>query len=175
MIQILALDTYQKLIQMDIKGNLVGFGIKHNLMQYFGPLDRLPLNIAILGGYTTMDITYNLANINGLQGNNQEATLEFNSFTIQTIASLDFPFISIYGGIGYDKGSSNLKINGTYDLTYSIEGTSTNVTETVTDPINIDFNANGVRGTLGVRFSLGFFKIYGDYTIKEPVGCNYLV
>lgn len=144
----------------DVDGSLIGFGIKHNLMQYFGPLDKLPLNVAILGGYTTMNTTYNIAN-------NQDATFKLNAFTIQTIASLDFPFVSIYGGIGYDKGTSNLKLKGTYELDYTIEGSNTTVSETVTNPINMDFKANGARGTLGVRFSLGFFKIYGDYTIKE--------
>ena len=144
----------------DVDGSLIGFGIKHNLMQYFGPLDKLPLNVAILGGYTTMNTTYNIAN-------NQDATFKLNAFTIQTIASLDFPFVSIYGGIGYDKGTSTLKLKGTYNLEYTIEGTNTTVNESVINPINMDFNADGARGTLGVRFSLGFFKIYGDYTIKE--------
>jgi len=150
----------------DVEGNLIGFGIKHNLMQYFGPLDKLPLNVAIFGGYTIMNTTYNIDKIN-----NQEATFKLNAFTIQTIASLDFPFITIYGGIGYDKGTSTLKLNGTYSLDYEIKDNSgnviDNVSESVTNPINMDFNANGARGTLGVRFSLGFFKIYGDYTIKE--------
>ena len=104
----------------EVEANLIGFGIKHNLMQYFGPLDKLPLNIAVFGGFTTMDMTYNLASIDGLPGNNQEAILEFSAFTIQTIASLDFPFISIYGAIGYDKGSSSIKINGKYELNYTM-------------------------------------------------------
>ena len=151
----------------DIEGNLIGFGIKHNLMQYFGPLDKLPLSIAIFGGYTSMNIAYNLANKNGLDGSNQEATFKLNAITIQTIASLDFPFISIYGGIGYDKGTSTLKLNGTYELEYTIEGTNTTINESVTNPINMDFNTSGPRGTLGLRLNLGFFKIYGDYTIKE--------
>ncbi|MFK5957266.1 MAG: hypothetical protein QM495_00185 [Lutibacter sp.] len=151
----------------DVKGNLIGFGVKHNLMQYFGPLDRLPLNVSVFGGFTTMNITYDLASINGLDGNNQEATLKFNTFTIQTIASLDFPFVTIYGAIGYDKGTSTLKLNGTYDLEYTLEGSNNTVNETVTDPINSKFNANGARGTLGLRIGLGFFKIYGDYTFKE--------
>ncbi len=151
----------------DVKASLVGFGIKHNLMQYFGPLDKLPLNIALFGGFTTMNATYNLQNRDGLPGNNQETKTKFNSYTIQTLASLDFPIVSIYGGIGFDKGSSNLKINGTYDLTYTIEGTNTTVTESIIDPINMDFDVSSITGTLGIRLSLGFFKIYGNYTIKE--------
>ena len=97
----------------DIEGNLIGFGIKHNLMQYFGALDKLPLNLAIFGGFTMLNTTYNIEEINGLSGKNQEITFKLNAFTIQTIASLDFPFITIYGGLGYDKGTSTLKLKGT--------------------------------------------------------------
>jgi len=152
----------------DVKGNLIGLGIKHNLMQYVGPLDKLPLNVSLLVGYTTMKSTYNLQNVSTLSGSNQEATFNLNAYTFQALASLDFPIITLYGGIGYDKGSSTLKIKGTYELVYQYENTIIDLPPvTISDPINMDFNANGVRGTLGVRFNLGFFKIYGDYTVKE--------
>jgi len=152
----------------DVEGNLIGFGIKHNLMQYFGPVEKLPLNVALFAGFTSMDATYNLGNVStGFAGSNQEAVFKLNAYTIQTIASLDFPLISLYGAIGYDKGTSTLKLNGTYELTYTYEGSNNTVTESVTNPINMDFNANGVRGTLGARLNIGFFKIFGDYTIKE--------
>ncbi len=146
----------------EVEGNLIGFGIKHNLMQYLGSIDKLPLNVAAFVGYTTMSTTYTITENLG-----QEATFKLNAFTIQALASLDFPIITLYAGIGYDKGASTLKLNGTYELEYEIEGTGTTVSESVTNPINMDFNANGARGTLGLRFNLGFFKIYGDYTIKE--------
>lgn len=152
----------------DVEGNLIGFGIKHNLMQYFGPLDKLPLNMALFAGYTSMDAAYNLGNVStGFTGSNQEATFKLNAYTLQTIASLDFPLISLYAAIGYDKGTSTLKLKGTYELEYTYEGTNNTVKESVTDPINMDFDVNGARGTLGARLNLGFFKIYGDYTFKE--------
>ena len=152
----------------DVEGNLIGFGIKHNLLQYLGPLDKLPLNIALFAGYTTMDATYYLGNTStGLVGINQKATFKLNAYTIQTIASLDFPLISLYGAIGYDTGSSTLKLKGTYELTYTHEDTNNTVTESVLNPINMDFDVSGVRGTLGAKLNIGFFKIYGDYTIKE--------
>ncbi|WP_372744514.1 DUF6588 family protein [Lutibacter sp.] len=151
----------------DISGNLIGFGVKHNLMKYFGPLDKLPLNIAVLGGFTKMNATYNVQNSSGLEGSNQEAVFELDVYTVQAIASLDFPVITIYGGFGYDKGSSSLKLNGTYELEYTIESSNNTVTESVTDPINMDFDSTGMRATLGARLNLGFFKIFGDYSIKE--------
>ncbi len=152
----------------DVDGSMFGVGIKHNLMQYFGPLDKLPLNVALFAGYTTMTSTYNLQNVSSLAGNNQEAAFKLNAFTIQAVASLDFPIITLFGSVGYDKGNSTLKIKGTYDLVYNDETTSVALPPvTITDPINMDFNANGFRGTIGTRFNLGFFKIYGNYTLKE--------
>jgi hypothetical protein len=155
----------------DIQGNLIGIGLKHNLMQYFGPLDKLPLNVALLGGYTTMDVTYKLQNVNGLPGANQEAAFNLTTYTVQAIASIDLPVVSIYGGIGYDKGTSTLKMNGTYELSYDVkDNTDTvigSITESVKDPINLNFETNSVRGTLGARLNLGFFKLFGDYTVKE--------
>ena len=151
----------------DVSGNLIGFGLKHNLMSYFGPLDKLPLNIAIMGGFTSMNVNYNIQNSSGLQGTNQEAVFKLNAYTVQAIASLDFPVITIYGGLGYDKGSSTLKLNGTYKLDYTFENTSSTVTESVTDPINMDFDTSSMRATLAARLNIGFFKIFGDYSIKE--------
>ena len=69
--------------------------------------------------------------------------------------------------MGYDKGSSTLKLNGTYKLDYTFENTSSTVTESVTDPINMDFDTSSMRATLGARLNIGFFKIFGDYSIKE--------
>ncbi|MDH3382145.1 MAG: hypothetical protein OEL54_05530 [Flavobacteriaceae bacterium] len=151
----------------DVKANLIGFGVKHNLMQYFGPLDKLPLNVSVFGGFTTMNTTYNIQNNSALSGNNQEATFKLNTYTFQALASLDFPLITLYGGIGYDKGSSDLKINGSYVLEYTIDGTANKVTETVTNPIDLDFETSGARATLGARLNLAFFKIFADYTIKD--------
>lgn len=151
----------------DVKGNLIGFGIKHNVMQYLGPLDKLPLNVALLIGYTNMNATYDLKNSSGLAGVDQAVAFKLNAYTFQAIASIDLPIISVYGGVGYDKGTSTLKLKGTYELEYTMENSNETVKESVKDPLNMDFDANGVRGTLGARLNIGFFKLFADYTVKE--------
>ncbi len=151
----------------DVEGNLIGFGIKHDLMQYFGPLEKLPLNVSIFAGFSSMNATYFIDEINGLEGENQQATFDLKAYTVQAIGSLDFPVITVYGGIGYDKGTSNLQLNGSYVLEYTIEATNTTISETVVDPVNMDFDTSGARATLGARLNIGFFKIFGDYSVKE--------
>jgi hypothetical protein len=152
----------------DVKGELFGLGLKKEITSWFGPLDKLPLHVSLLGAYTSMKVNYTIQG-DIISDKNQSADFKLNAFTAQAIASLNFPVINIYGGIGYTGGSSTIKMLGNYDLEYStgLPAPNDTITETVTNPINLDFDASGFRTTLGVRLSLGFFKIFGDYTLQE--------
>ena len=110
-----------------------------------------------------MKVDYNLQNDSSINGSNQSAEFELSSFTVQAIASLNFPIINFYGGFGYSGGNSTFKMLGTYNLEYNNGA----VTRPVTDPINQDFDASGFRTTIGTRLSLGFLKIFADYTLQE--------
>lgn len=153
----------------DVKGNLFGIGIKKEITSLFGPLEKLPLHISVLAAYTNMDVNYNIQNQSSIPGANQVATFNLSAYTVQAIASINFPIINFYGGIGYGSGTSDLKILGTYELEYDTEFPAPFNKKTVTlnDPINLDFDASGVRATVGTRLSLGFFKIFADYTLQE--------
>lgn len=153
----------------DVTGNLLGIGLKKEITDWFGIVGKTPLHISLLGAYTKMDVNYNIQNSSSIQGSNQEATFSLNSYTLQAIASLNFPIINIYGGFGYSAGTSDLKMKGTYNLNYNTGLPAPNNTKQVilTNPLNIDFKASGMRATIGTRLSLGFFKIFGDYTIQE--------
>lgn len=153
----------------NVKGKLLGLGLKKDITSIFGEFEKLPLNISLLGAFTKMNVNYNIQNESSITGINQEAEFKLNSFTVQAIASLNFPVLNIYGGIGYNGGSSELSMKGTYELEYNTGEPAPNnkKTKILTDPISLDFNANGIRTTLGARISLGPIKIYGDYTIQE--------
>ncbi len=147
----------------DVKGSLFGVGLKHDLMQYLGPLDKLPLNVSLLGAFTTMNVDYDIEDGSSIDGTGQAAEFKLNSYTVQGIASLDFPFISIYGGLGYTGGKSELNVLGTYTVEYNA-GTETT---TLVDPIALSYSPSSVRASLGARLNLTFFKIYADYTVQE--------
>jgi hypothetical protein len=153
----------------DVKGNLFGIGVKKEITSLFGVIEKLPIHISLLGAYTNMDVNYNIQNDSSIPGENQLATFNLNSYTVQAIASINFPIINFYGGIGYGAGTSDLKVKGTYDLEYDTgyPAPFNKKTVTLTNPLNLDFEASGVRATVGTRLSLGFFKIFADYTIQE--------
>ena len=153
----------------DVKGNLLGIGVKKEITSWFGSLDKLPLHISLLGAYTSMNVNYNIGNDSSIEGSNQEIEFSLNSYTVQAIASLNFPIINLYGGIGFSGGTSDLKMKGTYNLEYDTGLPAPNDTKqkVLTDPLNLDFKASGIRTTLGARLSLGFFKIFADYTLQE--------
>ncbi|MFD1614793.1 DUF6588 family protein [Gelatiniphilus marinus] len=150
----------------DVKGKLLGLGLKKEITSIFGPLDKLPLHVSLLAAYTSSNVNYNMDGTS-IPGQNQSANFKLNSFTAQAIASLNFPIINIYGGVGYSGGSSTLKMLGTYNLEYTPVAAGPTITESITDPLNLDFKASGLRTTLGLRLSLGFFKIFADYTLQE--------
>ena len=146
----------------DVKGKLFGAGFKHDIMQYFGPLDKLPLNISVLGAFTNMNVDYDIQANSDLEGSNQAAEFKLNSYTVQGVASLDFPFVTVYGGLGYTGGKSEINVLGTYEFEYD-----NGQPGEVVDPIALSYNPSSVRASLGARLNLAFFKIFADYTVQE--------
>lgn len=156
----------------EANAKLFGLGIKKEITNWFGPLDSTPLHISLMGAFTNMTVSHEIKNpdSNGVSVINGETELKLNSYTIQALASLNLPFINIYGGIGYINGSSTLNISGTYTLDY--QGSGVTYTKKVIDPLNLDYNVGGITTTLGARISLGFFKLYTSYSFQEYSTAN---
>jgi hypothetical protein len=145
----------------DVKGKLLGIGLKKEITDWFGPIGKTPLHVSLLAAYTTMSVEYDIKGDPDVSVENGMAEFKLNSYTVQAIASLNFPIINLYGGIGYGSGNSTLKMLGDYTLNYGP------LSRTISDPINSKFNAGSFRTTIGTRLSLGFFKIFGSYTLQE--------
>ncbi len=157
----------------EVKGGLFGIGLKKEITDWFGPLDKLPLHISLLAAYTNMGIDYvsdsdNTNNSDGVTTQNASTEFRLNAFTFQAVASLNFPIINIYGGLGYNRGSTSLDMLGDYTLTYQPTNNALPaVQETVTDPFSLKESTGSFNTTIGARLSLGFFKIFGSYTLQK--------
>ena len=155
---------------IDIEGSsfkLIGYGLKHNIMQYFGPLDKLPLNISVLAAMSKASLEYDLSDSTfGGNSDNRNITFEADTFTIQALASIDLPVLSVFGAIGYNSGNSQFDVSGDYSIDYELQGLPT-ISRVLKDPISIESDATGVMGLIGARLNLLFMKIYANYTIQE--------
>src|SRR5690554_1767297 len=157
----------------NFKFNLFGLGVQHSILPYF-MVDNPIFNVSVLAAFTNMKMTYTIENdsdYNEVSVHNGAAEFKVNTWTVQALGSVDLKLITFYGAIGYNSGKSSVKIKGDYLLTYDVEDNEGNVVgsvaETISNPVSMNFNANGVRGTLGTRLNLGFFKIFADYTFQE--------
>lgn len=151
--------------------NMLGLGLKKEITSWFGPMEKTPLHVALLAAYTTMDVDYAIADSNDLNFTVQNAATSFDlrAFTVQAIASLNFPIINLYGGFGYNSGTASYGMSGTFTGRYDtgLPAPNDTVTQALAIPPSLDFSSNGFRTTVGARLSLGFFKIFADYTLQE--------
>ena len=136
-------------------------------MQYFGPLDKLPLNVSILAAMSKATLEYDLSDSTfGGNSDNRNITFEADTFTIQALASIDLPVLSVFGALGYNSGNSQFDVSGDYSIDYELQGLPT-ISRVLKDPISIESDATGVMGLIGARLNLLFMKIYANYTIQE--------
>ena len=158
----------------DVEANLIGVGLQHDLTQYLGIVEKLPFSVSLFGAYTSASVEYAIKNdalTDRVSVTNGLAQFKLNTWTVQALGSLDFKIVSVYGGLGYNGGTSSFDIKGDYSLSYDIQDSGQNnlsiLDETITDPINLDFKTSGTRATIGARLNLAFFKIFADYTLQE--------
>ena len=153
----------------EVKMRLFGLGFKKEITDLLGDLGKTPLHVSLLAAYSNTSVDYEIGNTSGeVSTENASTEFDLNTYTIQAIASLNFPVFNLYGGIGYNAGNIKLNMLGTYILEYDPENNNIpNIRESVTDPISLKTSSGTMNATIGARLSLGFFKIYGSYTLQD--------
>jgi len=147
---------------------LMGVGIKHDILQHFGPVDKIPLiDLSLLLAYSNYSIDYEFQKTSNLPGVGQTAIMDMNNYSANIISSIDLKLITFYASVGYSKGVSNLSILGSYDLSYNISDTSEVIVFNVVDPLKVEWEKESLRGNTGLSFNLPGIKLFADYTFQE--------
>jgi hypothetical protein len=147
---------------------LMGVGIKHNVLQYFGPADKIPLiDLSLLIAYSNYSIDYEFQKTSNLPGVGQTAIMDMNNYTAKVISSIDLKLITFYASIGYSKGVSSLSVLGSYDLSYNVADSSEVIVLSVVDPLVLEWEKESISGNIGLSFNLPGIKLFADYTSQE--------
>ena len=143
-----------------------GLGVKHNLLQYFGPIDKFPLNVSAFASYSNMDIDYDIQSFGSGEGEGQVAQFNLNNYNLLLLASVDLLIFNVYSSFGYSGGNSSFKLLGEYNLEYNSDS-GLPITKSLTDPIDMSFNASGYKTTIGAKFKFLVFSAFADFTFQE--------
>ena len=146
----------------DVEAGLFGVGLQYDFTSLL-PADKLiPIAISGLVAYTNLDATYDFSESSIVSGSDQRLENSTTTWLFQAIGSTRLPVFNVYGGIGYITGNSDTDLRGTYNVT-----SGAFAGDTLVDPLSIENSVSGVRGTLGIKLKVGFFRFNADYTLAE--------
>ena len=144
-----------------------GAAIQHEFTNYLPFLGKAPiLHISALAGYNSVNVVYGIPN-STVAGANQRTELNITAMTFQAIASLKLLMLEIYYSPGYITGKSDASLKGSYTINYKDQGTGATFSNTVVDPVSLNYTNSGVSNTFGVRLNLFFLKVFADYTFAQ--------
>lgn len=146
----------------DGKFKLFGIGIMHDIKQHIPGIKLAPFDLSVLVAFTDVTTTVDLSDSSDPSTANQSGLFDVNTWTFQALASKKFSILTLYGGVGFNRVRSELKLLGDY----TVNDDAGNET-TVTDPINLDFSSGGARFTAGMRLKLAIVTLHADYTFQE--------
>lgn len=130
----------------DGKIGMYGFGFNHSFLEWFDSSDDFPVTASVLFAFTQLSYSQNLNTT--FDGSNQELELTTKGYTARLIVSREFSFLTLYGGIGMNSGSTQMLMLGTYK--YQENG----VEVTSTDPLDITEESSTFAANLGFKLKL---------------------
>ncbi len=158
---------------------MVGIGAKHQLTGW--PFTgTLPFDLAVMFGITQFQAEADLniepdqnAVSTGASYDFQQVDVEANSFTFGVIASRKLAIFTLFGGVGIERSSLDIKLEGRFPVTLiETNLASPNfgqlIIEDFEDPVNISFTgANSVRAHVGLQLELLIARLYGTYVLSD--------
>jgi hypothetical protein len=183
-----------KINTKDADISLWGIGLMHSIMQYIPGNKLLPFNVSVFGGYTklTSNIILDLQPKAGAPQNygpvynattsfkDQKMSASVEAWNISVIGSVKVLrvtkvhlTITTYGGLGYSKTATDIRMKGIYPL--PVADVTISTTEGVYEDagvinnfpaINIK-NFSGLRANLGFRLKFRILTIHADYTRSQ--------
>lgn len=168
--------------------SIIGGAIKHGINQYIPAGKLLPVDLSIMFGFNQIgaDANLSLAQVGTRDPNdpnlvsnptpnfdNQQVTTQTSTYVVNVLAGKALPFISVYGGLGFQKASFDLTMEGDYPVPFFNPLTPGEDYFVIQDPVSftIDSESN-VHMLGGFRLRLGFIAFYGEATLANYFTAN---
>ncbi len=173
----------------DVEFNLFGIGVKHEINQWLPGGKLLPVDLSLQAGFTNLSASVDfevLPEVDNETDNEfspetwegQKGEFKTNAFTINAIVGKTLPFVSVFGGVGFQTSKVEISTPGSYPVTVPNENydpfdpnSNPKKIAKVDDPINLEYKDNSsLHALVGARLKLLILNISASYTIsKYPV------
>lgn len=143
----------------DGKANLWGFGIKNEFKEFIPVFKMLPFSMSVFYGLTKYNLKWDMTDNEYADKTYKDQKLQADSYsyTTRVLISKSIPFLTVYGGLGYNGSSSDFDLKGHYKI-----GSFTSI-----DPLMNNFKSNGFLFNAGLRLKFAVFMLFGDYTYSN--------
>ena len=146
----------------DFEIKYFGIGLLHDIKQWIPGVAKAPIDLSVFVGYTSSSNEIKLSgSIPDVGGSDQTGSIDIKAFTYQLLFSKTFSILTLYTGAGGNLVKSDVLMEGTYVLD------PTDPSLTLVDPINLNFDDNGLRFTAGLRLKLAIVTLHADYTFQK--------
>ena len=137
--------------------NLIGFGAKHDILQWIPFIgDAIPISLSLQGGYTNLHTNFDI------QG--QEIDLDVKATTINLVASRKILMLTGYAGIGYNSSVTTFSTDSQYAIGVGGQVIQFDAGELA----NFQFaSQNEFRANIGLRFNITVIAIQANYTLSK--------
>jgi hypothetical protein len=166
------------------KMGLYGLGFKHDLKQWIPFVSKLPLDLAVMAGYTRINTATDINLQPGTGGvgagasgsfDNQEMVFNVNALTANLIFSKKIAMFTPHISVGYNNSRSRLRVNGSFPIAAGVvtdpnsPDYTKKVYEKIENPIDVKFeNVGDFRINAGFRFKMfGVLCLAMDYTLAK--------
>lgn len=159
---------------------MIGFGVKHELNQWIPTTGPLPVDLAVMAGFTSFQAESDLAlepDLNAVQTganyDDQQVNLKATSFTFNFLASKQFSVLTLFGSMGFGTSNVDLNLKGNYPVTVIETDPASadfgeKVIEDFVDPVNLSFSGeNNVRANFGFQLKLAVLAFHASYTVAS--------
>jgi len=172
--------------------DLWGIGIMHDIKQWIPGIKLLPFDLSVQAAYSRFNFNVGFPRAlvpdsgavyeNGNSANdltiydNQGFDYTVTAYNLNAIISKKILILTVYGALGLDVSTSNIKIGGSFPVPVGMAGPGPNygkeVIQDFVDPINVQTNYASARITLGVRFKTAIITIHGDVSYSKYPSAN---
>jgi hypothetical protein len=165
------------------KVGMIGFGVKHNIMQDFAKVGvPKPFDLAIAVNYNRINYSKTLSVQPGTAlpapGNtntnfsNQSIDAHFSGTNVQAIISKKLMFFTPFLAVAYQTSSTEFGVLGNYPITSTVPGQGAFYT-TITDPVHInETSISGMRADIGFQMNLAILRIYASVSTGKYASGN---